>query len=79
MTLITDGNRVYEYDWLLTGERELFAHENGLFVVYDHGRNASISIDPIGMTPDEIQRAISAADQMLTNHPVNRAQRRKMH
>jgi hypothetical protein len=78
LTLATEGQRVYEFDHLMTGERELFAHEDATFVMYDHGKDMSITIDPIGMTKGEIERAVSAADTVLARAPVNRAQRRAM-
>jgi hypothetical protein len=76
MTLATEGQRVYEYDHLLSGERELFAHEGGLFVVYDHGRDAHVSIEVVGMTKGEIARAIAVADTVMSRAPVNRGERR---
>jgi hypothetical protein len=78
MTLATEGNRVYQFDHCLTGEREMFAHEGGLFVVYDHGKEQSVSIDPIGMTADEVARAVTVADTILARAPVNRLQRRAL-
>lgn len=78
MTLATDGERVYQFNEWLTGDRELFAHEGGLFVVYDHGKNAHLTIDLIGMTADEIARAVAVADTILARAPVNREQRRAM-
>lgn len=78
VTLATEGARVYEFDHLLTGDRECFAHDGGVFVVYDHGNDASITIEVVGMTKDEIERAMSVADTLLARQPVNRAQRRAL-
>lgn len=78
MIIATDGARVYQFDHCLTGEREMFAHDGGLFVVYDHGKEQSVTIDPIGMTADKVARAVAAADTVLARAPVNRAQRRAM-
>lgn len=75
----TDGVRVYDYDHLLTGDVECYAPEGGLFVLYDAGKNIHVTIDPIGMTPDEIQRAMAAGDAVLARTeaaPINRKARR---
>jgi hypothetical protein len=79
MTAVTDGARVYSYNHLLTGDVELYAHEGGLFVLWDAGKRKQVAIDPIGMTPDEIERAIVACNTVLARAdpaPVNRHDRR---
>lgn len=80
MTLITDLPRVYGFNHLLTGDMELYAHDGGLFVIYSHEKNQHLTIDPIGMTAEEIERSIILANKMLAvadPPPVNRHERRK--
>lgn len=82
MTKATDGQRVYDWNHLLTGDVECYAHEGGVFVLYSHQKNKSVTIDPIGMAPDEVTRAVSAGDTILAREeigPVNRKQRRALH
>lgn len=78
----TDGARTYEFDHLLTGDVECYAHDGGLLVLYSPTKNVNVTIDPIGMTPVECSRAMMAGDTMLARaevappEPVNRKQRR---
>ena len=75
----TAGTRCYDFNYLLTGDHELYAHENGIFVLYSHDKNRNVAIDPIGMTRDEVERAVMACDTMLARAepaPVNRHERR---
>lgn len=80
MSLVTDGVHIYDYNHLLSGDVECYAHEGGLFVLYDAGKGVSVSIDPIGMTVDEIERAMVAANTVLARaNPMidNRHEQRK--
>lgn len=77
--LITDGARVYEFQWLLTGDTEMYAHESGLWYLWSPGKRQNVGIDPIGMTREEQLRAITAGDTILARAepaPVNRKARR---
>lgn len=79
MTRVTDGVRTYQFDHLLTGDVEVWAHEGGLFVLFDAGKNVQVTIDPIGMSDDEIERAMLAGDAVLARTepaPINRKARR---
>lgn len=82
MTAVTDGERVYAWNHLLTGDTEVYAHEGGIFVLWSDEKRKQVAIDPIGMTADEIDRAMIAANTVLARAepaPVNRAQRRALH
>lgn len=79
MTKATDGVRTYAYNHLLTGDVECYAHEGGLFVLFDAGKNINVTIDPIGMSDNEIERAMLAGDAVLARTepaPINRKARR---
>jgi hypothetical protein len=75
---IEDGVRVYKYQWLLTLDHELYAFEGGLFTVWSPAKASHVDIDPIGMSPQEVIRAIEAADAVLARAEpaLNRRQRR---
>jgi len=77
--LITDGARVYLYDHLLTGDVECYAHDGGLLVLNDAGKGVSVTIDPIGMTDDEIERELIVGNTVLARADpiINRHERRK--
>lgn len=62
---MTEGLRTYAFDHLLSGETECFVHEQGLFTLYHAGKNVSLTIDPIGMTADELSRAIIAGNTVI--------------
>ena len=74
-----EGYRTYQFDHCLTGDVECFAHEGGLFTLYDAGKGVSVSIDPIGMTAEELDRAMVAGNTVLARaEPViGRHERRK--
>lgn len=79
MTKVTDGVRVYDYNHLLTGDTEAYAHEGGLFALYSREKGTNVQINAIGMTAEEIERAIDLANTLLERgpiSPVNRQQRR---
>lgn len=79
MTTVTDGARVYDFNHLLTGDVEIYAHSGGLLVLWSDGKRKQVAIEPVGMTVDEIERAVIAADTIIARAdpaPVNRAQRR---
>lgn len=82
MTKATDGVLTHEFDHLLSDDVACYAHDGGLLVLYSPTKNVNIGIDPIGMTPIELTRAMMAGDTMLSRadvadpEPVNRKQRR---
>lgn len=76
---ITEGARVYDYNHLLTGDVEIYAHDGGVFVLYSHEKRKHVSLDPIGMTPGEIERAVTVCNTLLAREdpaPANRHERR---
>lgn len=73
---ITDGQKVEMY--VLPDHIALYAHEGGILVLWDGKKKAHIGIDPLGMTDEEIERALSVGVEMLMRAPANRKQRRAM-
>lgn len=75
---VTELTRVTRWQWLLSEDHQMYAHNDGYFIVWSPSKNSQVTIDPIGMTEGEIIRAISAADQVLIRQdpPRNRKQRR---
>lgn len=81
MTSVTDGVRCYDWNHLLTGDVELYAHDGGILVLWDEGKRKQIAIEAVGMTANELERAIVACNTVLEREeeaPVNRAARRAM-
>ena len=79
MTKATDGYLTLDYQHLLSGDTTCYAHDGGLFVLFSKQKNQSVTIDPIGMDPAEVSRAMMAGDTILARAvaaPVNRKQRR---
>lgn len=71
---LSEGVRVYTF---ATPEPiEVYAFEGGTIAVHHSVKNQSVSIDPIGMTEDEVERSVSLASTLLERAAVNRAQRR---
>jgi len=74
---ITDGTDVTT-DFHVPSYVEVYAFDGGVLTLWHTLKQASVSIDPIGMTGDELDRAISAGITILDRQPVNRKQRRAM-
>lgn len=82
MVSVQDGTRCYDWNHCLTGDVECFAHEGGLFVLWSDEKRKQVAIDPIGMTADEIERAMVAANTIIARAdpaPRNRHERRSAH
>lgn len=76
---VTDGTRVHEFNWLLTGDAEMYAHEGGQLYLWSPSKRKHIGIEAVGMKREELLRAISAATALLSltePAPANRHERR---